>query len=446
MSGINKHKALDIGVAQTDITPDWPIRLAGFAARIKSETEEVLQPLTAKALAFGSNDQSPCVLIVVEIIGIQRRITNSVAKALYKAGISPDNLTILVTHTHGSPEVGNLINILQCRGDYPSDHYFNDALLTAEELTHIARFNEFLIQKLIDVALAALDDKKPAFLAWGQGEASFAVNRRTKDGPVDHALSVLRVTDLDGNLRAVFMSYACHGISLGADENRIHGDWMGEAQRLIEDKNPGCIAMMAIGCAGDSHPVRRDKLEYMSAYGAEIADKTEALLSSELAPLTTPPVVKTKWIKLPFAQTPAIAELMTDMTNNDIKGYYSRLALEQILRGNKIPAALDYPIQVWDFGNKMTMINMGGEVVVDYAFLLKQKYGNRGIWINSYANEVSCYIPSKRILTEGGYEGDTSMYWYNQPSPFLWIIEDKILNTVEELMPINNNNKARENY
>jgi hypothetical protein len=432
----NENKPLSVvGIAKADITPDWPVRLAGFAARAKLEATEVLNTLTAKALAFGNDEQGPVIIISVEIIGIQWRVTNDILKTLSeKTGINPEQIAILVTHTHGSPEVGNLINGLQCRGNYPAEYFFSEALLARDELLHIARFNELLTKKLVEVALCALKDRKPAIVAWGQGNASFSKNRRTEGGPVDVSMPILKITALDGTLRAIFLNYACHGISLGPDINKIHGDWMGEAQRLIEEKHPGCIAMVAIGCAGDAHPVKRDKMEYPKVYGEEIFDNVEVLLSSNLIPIAAPPQVKMKWAKIPFSKVPSVAELIENMSKNDIKGYYSRLALERILRGENIPKELNYPIQVWNFDDKLTMINMGGEVVVDYAVIIKQKYANRNIWINAYANDVSCYIPSRRILKEGGYEADISMYWYNQPSPLSEVVEDIIMNAVQGMM------------
>lgn len=44
------------------------------------------------------------------------------------------------------------------------------------------------------------------------------------------------------------------------------------------------------------------------------------------------------------------------------------------------------------------------------------------------------YIPSARVLQEGGYEGKTSMLEYGWPSPFCPDVEQRILNEVESLM------------
>ena len=421
---------MEVGVARVDITPEVPIRLAGYASRVKSESDKVLQRLSAKALAFGSDAQHPSILITVDLVGIPWRITRKLTEQLSKKmGIDPAQLAICASHTHGGPEVGNLLNILEYRGDH-----FNDSLLALNQLLHIAQYTEQLSQKLEDVALAALKNRKPAFVAWGQGQAGFAANRRTKGGPVDHALPILRITNPDGTLRAILVSYACHGTTLG-DTNEIHGDWIGEAQRIIEANHPGVIAMVTLGCAGDANPEPRGTMEDMKSHGQEISDNVDKLFTSQLQPLTSPPVGNMKWIKLPFSKVPTVPELIKLTEDKTVKGYEARLELDRVERGETIPSELDYPLQTWNFGNKLAMVNLAGEVVVDYSIRLKNELGAEHLWINAYSNDVPCYIASRRVIKEGGYEGETSMYWYNRPSPFSEKVEDLIVDAVHDLIP-----------
>lgn len=60
---------------------------------------------------------------------------------------------------------------------------------------------------------------------------------------------------------------------------------------------------------------------------------------------------------------------------------------------------------------------LAGEVCVDYARRLKREFGPDRVWPIEYANEVPCYIPSERVLAEGGYEaGWDSEYGPSVPS------------------------------
>jgi hypothetical protein len=94
-----------------------------------------------------------------------------------------------------------------------------------------------------------------------------------------------------------------------------------------------------------------------------------------------------------------------------------------------------YPVQVWQLGQKLLWVSLGGEVVVDYALRLKKELtGDRTVWVTAYANDVMAYIPSVRMLKEGGYEADSSMIYYGLPSMWAAPIEDKIVGKVYELV------------
>lgn len=107
---------ISIGVASVDITPEGPIRLTGYANRGNREATEAIHRLAAKAMAFGSDDQERSILITVDLVGIPGRITADLADRLSaKTGIDAAHIAICASHTHGGPEVGNLLNILQYR-------------------------------------------------------------------------------------------------------------------------------------------------------------------------------------------------------------------------------------------------------------------------------------------------------------------------------------------
>ena len=81
------------------------------------------------------------------------------------------------------------------------------------------------------------------------------------------------------------------------------------------------------------------------------------------------------------------------------------------------------------------MVFLGGEVVVDYSLRLKRELDGERLWVNAYANEASCYIASRRVIAEGGYEVDTSMDSYDRPAQFAPAVEDIIVNTVKAMLP-----------
>lgn len=74
-------------------------------------------------------------------------------------------------------------------------------------------------------------------------------------------------------------------------------------------------------------------------------------------------------------------------------------------------------------------------MVVDYSLRLKQELDRRRLWLNAYANDVSCYIPSERVLAEGGYEGGDAMIYHDWPAPFRPGLEQRIIDGVRAAVP-----------
>ena len=77
---------------------------------------------------------------------------------------------------------------------------------------------------------------------------------------------------------------------------------------------------------------------------------------------------------------------------------------------------------------------LGGEVVVDYSLRLQHEFADRDLWVAAYSNDVMAYIPSRRVLKEGGYEGASSMIYYGLPTVWSENVEEHIIGTVRDLM------------
>ena len=67
-------------------------------------------------------------------------------------------------------------------------------------------------------------------------------------------------------------------------------------------------------------------------------------------------------------------------------------------------------------GDQILWVALGGEVVIDYDLRLKKELPDESpVWVTGYANDVMAYIPSARVLKEGGYEADSSQIYYGMP-------------------------------
>jgi hypothetical protein len=66
--------------------------------------------------------------------------------------------------------------------------------------------------------------------------------------------------------------------------------------------------------------------------------------------------------------------------------------------------------------------------------LKKELRDEPALWVTAYANDVMAYIPSERVLKEGGYEADSSMIYYGHPTKWAPGLEEKIVGKARELV------------
>jgi len=415
------HEWRQVGVARVDITPDYPVRLAGYAART-NESQGVTQRIWAKALVIGSDQEKPAVLLTADICGVPGRLRDALAARLQKRGIEPSRLALCCTHTHSAPLVaGYLSNLF-------------GAPLKPEEQAHVDRYTREFAEALEKAVVLALANRAPARLSWAQGSAQFAANRRNKGGPVDHDLPALFVTGKDGKLRAVLAGYACHCTTLTGESNQVCGDWAGYAQETLEAAFPGAVAMISIGCGGDANPSPRPGLDLARAHGREIATNVVALQQGPTRPILGALECRAQRVELPLDKLPSRAEWEEKAKLPAHAGYQARMNLARLDRGERLPDSLPYQIQAWSFDRDLTLVFLAGEVVVDYSTRLKHEMTGTPVWITAYANDVPCYIPSERVLREGGYEGGAAMVYYDLPARFAPGLENIIVNGVSSLL------------
>ena len=410
-----------IGVAKTDITPDYPIRLSGYGTR-REETSEITQRIYAKSLAISCQDDDPFVMVLVENVGIPDHLTTEVANRLNKvSGISRERFAICSTHTHSAPCLSGMLATL-----------FGQPI----PLKHQQRIDQYtveLVNQLESVAKSAIDCRIPARLAWAIGNVDFGKNRRTTDGPVDHSLPILFAHNKDGNPIAIWASYACHTTTLS--HNCINGDWAGYAMEQIEANDPNIMAYISLGCAADINPYPRGEFEHARQHGHTLAGEVNRLAESDMKPIAGQLNGGFKRIPLPFDTIPSREEWEKRVKQNGDLGYHAQVQLEKIDSGERLQTEISYPVQTWAFGDELLIIFLAGEVVVDFSHRLKRELDHNRLWINAYSNDLPCYIPSVRILNEGGYEGKDAMIYFDRPTHFRPEVEELVISQVHELVP-----------
>jgi len=424
----------EVGIAVRDISPELPIRLAGYAGR-KQPAAKVDHPLVVQALALKNPSGERFVLVALDNCEVSRAFMAPVLQQFAeKFQLGPGAVSVVSSHTHSAPVLEQTLADM--------------AQPTFEERDRIAQYSQSLKAKLVEVVGAALADCQPAALEQGFGRATFAMNRRlyqgdkvllsdNPDGPVDWDVPVLRVKGTNGAVRAVLFGYACHGTSIrsGDDWYVVSGEYMAYARQHLETLQPGTVAMFLTGMGADSDPAPRGGLLAAKRHGLELAGAVTGVLDHPMRPVRGAFKLAFEEVELPLVTPPSREQLEKDAAGADA---YVKMRAEAYLKllnaGQPLPEAVKLPLAALRIGDDLTFVLMGGEVVVDYSRRIKRAFAADHPWPVGYAYEVPCYIPTSRLIKEGGYETESSMIYYGFYGPFRAGIEGQVFNRLEKLL------------
>jgi hypothetical protein len=427
------------GTARVKITPEQPFWL--LAWDLHRPAQGVEEDLWARALAIEDSAGARGVWVTADVLGFPPSMALSIRrKARRRFGLGEGQLLLVATHTHNGPVLP----------ERPSLEIYH--ALTPKEAEPVFAYARELERRVMDLIGEAIGRMEPARLGFGRGRSTFGANRRLKynpNGPTDPDVPVLEVRSTDGRRRAVLFGYACHGTTVMADSCFDYfGDYPGEAALEIERRSEPTVALFATGCGGDINPAPRGNVELARRHGRTLADEVLSVLGTpgRVRALDGPLRVAFRRIELPLEPPPERALL------EKLRGHPTpamrRLAdqtLRQMGEEGGVPRAVPYPLAVWRFGSDLAIVALSGEVCVDYALRLKRELGPERTWPVGYAHEVACYIPSERVLAEGGYEAGwssefgravatPSMAIYGWPVPLAPGVEDRIVGAVHAMM------------
>jgi len=416
------------GFGRRQITPPIPILMEGFANRTKP-AEGVAHDIWTKALALEDAGGQKLIVITVDLATMPRAMTDMVAaRVTHRQGIDRSHLLINISHTHSGPMLG-----------WPPH--------TGREMMHrIEAYRNRVMDSMAEAAAAAVADLQPAEVAYGPGKVGFSHNRRERapgggwvfgmdpNGPVDQTVPVLRVSGPGGSPRGVLFGLSCHPSVLTYESLVISGDYAGIAQADWEKQHPGAAGMFIELCGGDQNAYPRRKMELAEQYGQELAGEVERVVKGPMKPVRAPLKTAMLTTELPFAPF-SLEQFEQQAKDPDaLVRTHAEWMLAQHESGQPPLPGLPYTMQVFQFGKDLTLLAMNGEVVVDYCLRVKKEYGAEGMIVAGYSNDRPCYIPSLRVLKEGGYEARDSILMTSFPGPLGDQVEETIFAGIRELM------------
>jgi len=431
---MNKLKA---GYARVNINPMLGIGVAGYF--VPRYASGILDDIEAAALAL-SCGETTFVMLSVDSCGIRRdmsaRYRDQIAEA---TGLSREQIWIAATHTHTGP-------MNTPSGSFPVD----------EE--KIARYAEFLGQRLADAAVLALKDLRPARMGvitgWAPERVAYIRRYQMKDGSVmtcppvddpniDHPLGeldqrvhVLRL-DREGAEGIVLMNYGLHADTINSD--MISPDWPGWTRRTLEQVlGVKCICM--IGAEGDVgstnvHPTGGDMNDTEISFDNEmkspgmarfvgralagtvlqVYDKAEFLDVEEISMLHHTVRVaanRPKPDEMPLAkQYKALHD-----AGRDCEIPYTAMELTTVVAEATRMCRLEHGPD--EFFLEMTGVRLGdvafvgipGEPFTEIGVRLKETAGWKEVLPCCLVNGSQGYFPSRAAFGEGGYEARCSNF------------------------------------
>jgi hypothetical protein len=411
------------GVARLKITPEGPIWMSGYAGRT-GPSRGVAQELFTKAIAIEDKRGYRLVVVTTDLIGLPREVAEPVAARVEKEyGLRRAQLLLNSSHTHTGPVV------------WPNLRPMFD--LDAGQQKVVEAYARKLTDDLVTVVGGALADLAPVTIHYAQGAATFAVNRRTfsregtvkfgvnRKSPSDHSVPVLEFKEPGGKRKAILFGYACHNTTLTGADLELNGDYAGTAQAELESQFTGTTALFVALCGADQNPEPRGKAEMAVAHGKTLAAAVADALNGKTEPIHGR--IRSTYRVIDLALAPHTREQFEEESkdSNPYQARRARLMLEKYDQGRP-PRTIPYPVQVVRFEKALTLIALGGEVVVDYALRARRQLPDKRLMVLGYSNDVMCYIPSVRILREGGYEAEGSMVYYGLPGRLTEDVEDTI--------------------
>jgi len=420
------------GTGKIDITPPPGVQMGGYGVRIQG-AEGTHDPLWAKALTL-SVDDTAIALVSCDLLGLTADVLDPVrAQIAEQCGIPADRVMVVCTHTHAGPDT------LRLFPNEPSPEYFRSVQ-----------------QGIVDAVTAAHSHLRPAQAGWGRGNApGISLNRRKfEQGPLDTEVGVLRVEDHERNPMALVANFACHPVALGGNNLLYSADFPGFAMNLLEQIDPGCLAIFTNGAFGNVNTGHRPGIdvgdrgertfERARALGHMLAGEVlkvhnalqcqpEVTLSAATQRLALPtrPLPHANWDELRAVVTRAQEVVADPATPHEdkVKAQVGTLYQNELLRlKESLPSEIGTEVAALRIGDGV-LAGVPAEYFIEYQIALKQASALPFTFLVGLANDWIGYVPARDAFDDGGYETDLAR-WSKMAPECGDLIYEALLDTV----------------
>lgn len=432
-------------VVKREMTPDYPVFLAGFWGRDR-KSEGITDPIYMKAVLLQAN--RTLLTLTFDVVGGDRSFVAGIKRALRdKYGLAEEEILINFSHSHSSifltgddPE-GR-------RGVYSIGQERVPGVDDTIDFSEDVAFFQALKRQVLEMAEYGFGHLQEGRLLFGCGKSDAGVSRRflTETGvafkpnfeaAIDKELPVFQLIDGRNRLAAVLFAYGCHPSCLGG--YRFSADFVGHACRWLEEKYPGAAAVFLQGCGADikaaygaeNGSFKACTLEDMRDIGRSFGEDVAGVLeSAQFTPVLCDFGANLKDIELYTEMTDEgeIEAILSDSAKSAARKTMAGRLLKAIRAGTDKRNAGHF-IQSWHLDDETVVIAMEGEIPTEYSLKIKALLKGIKVVVLGYSNGCSTYIPTRKMLREGGYETEAWIL-HGFRGPFAMETEDAIIGAV----------------
>ncbi|HOC56733.1 MAG TPA: neutral/alkaline non-lysosomal ceramidase N-terminal domain-containing protein [Verrucomicrobiota bacterium] len=418
-------QSLQIGAAETDITPPVGYRLAGyFNERLSTGIHD---PLHAKALVLRQGAEQLAIVCCDLIDASLSVTTNARARASQLTGIPVPNIVICATHTHTGPLYEGPLRA----------HFHETALKRGptdpqEQLDYAA----FLTERLVSTIAEAQANLRPAQLQAGiaqqeglsfnrrfwmkNGKVVFNPGRLNPDivrpaGPIDPDVGILLARELGAPQPFAGLTvFAVHSDTVGGTEYSADYAYFLE-QTLRHAFGQHFISALGLGTCGDLNHINvnepampRAKFDIPKRIGGTLGQVV--IEHAQSLPVVSRPALaaRSTILQVPFQQaTPeqvADARRVMEKFNDASVPFLTKVAAVRTLDLVSLSARYPMEVQVFRLDAETAIVCLPCETFVELGLAIKRASPFKRTLVIEICNDRPSYIPTLKAFGEGSYE------------------------------------------
>ena len=398
---------MKFSTARELITPSIKVTMSGYAAR-SDEFSTIHDDLYVKCV-YIENNSTNLFVIAFDLLHYKYSLNEEIFNYLlttYK--IKKENIIISYSHTHAGPKVAS-----STESDSPLYDFYVTRVKSCIDRTFLS------IQK--------------GSLSLGVTSGRWNVNRRrlTKDGYkiapnyeniTDDELSIFVIKDANSTIKAVLYNYSCHPVTLSGTLH-LSSEFPGRVNQLVEAEFYGSNCLFLQGAAGNMRPkiaaygeiFKPCTFDQVDEMAKNIKNKIINTISRNQLKLINP-----KFEGITFTIKPKIQPLDIEFFKNRVStlpGYLKPTTQHLIDNFN---SQNDYALihsGIIKLSEDLYIVYMGGEICYEIKLIIKEVFKEKQIVFLGY-HEALTYIPSDKIIKEGGYEGFDAPTYSGFRGPF----------------------------